>query len=194
MMKTLFYIPVAISMMLMATSCIGGGSPVPDANFIYLTGDTSRTVQISYLEIEHVKNNSRDKSYNGSPAPEYYDGDKNIIITERVTLPFFKEAHVLSTSVEFLEVASENDSTTKAIIFGRELSVLRADGSECWNIAGNLSNNKILYPDSPTTCGDCMLCKGLTPDSIMSYLKAVNYNGYLEFSQGDARKRVRRWK
>jgi hypothetical protein len=196
MKKALFYTLVAIGITLMATACIGGGSPMVGEYFIYITGDTDRTVEISYLEREKVKRSSRDRDHSadGSPEPEYSYGDDNVTITESVMLPFFKEVHAVSDGKKFLEVTSENDSTTKAIIFGLELSMLRADSSRCSNIAGNLSNDKIFYPDSPTDCNDCMSCKGLTSDSIMSYLKATNYHGYLEFSQGDTRKRARSWK
>ncbi|MDR1227213.1 MAG: hypothetical protein LBK47_10015 [Prevotellaceae bacterium] len=196
MKKVLFYTSVAISVMLMATSCIGGGSGIPHEIFIYIAGDTNRTVEISYLAREKMKRSSRDRdlSADGSPAPEYSYGNDNVVITESVTLPFFKQVHAISDADEFLEVTSENDSTTKAIIFGDNLFILRPDSSTCGNIAGNLSNDKKIYPDSPTDCADCMSCKGLTPDSIINYLKITNYRGYVEFSAGDTRKRARLWK
>ncbi|MDR3367464.1 MAG: hypothetical protein LBO71_10940 [Prevotellaceae bacterium] len=197
-MKALFYILVAIGVMLMATSCPhldgggGGGGGVDMWYYIYINGDTDRIVRISYLEREKVKNTSRDRPADGSPAPEYIYGDDNIIVTENVALPFFKEVHTVHDTDgipdEFLEITSENDSTTKAVIFEDEVFILRSDSSKCWSIVGNLVKDKGY---STEDCESCTSCKGLTPDSIMSYLKNTRYPCYLEFSQGDTRKRVR---
>lgn len=188
MKKTLLYASVAISMALMATSCIGGGSHMVGEYYIYIMGDANRTVHISYAEREKVKNNSRDHSSDGSPNPAYSYGDDNVTTTESVTLPFFKEVHAVFDNTIFLEVTSENDTTTKAIVFTHNLFILRADSSKCWYIAGIITKDS-RYP--APDCNECASCNGLTTESIMNYLKVTGYPCYLEFSQGDTLKRVK---
>jgi hypothetical protein len=156
--------------------------------YIYAMGDTNRTVQLSYAEREKVKNNSRDHSSDGSPNPAYSYGDENVTTTESVTLPFFKEVHAVFDHTIFLEVTSENDTTTKAIIWGDHSFILTADSSKCGGIARIITGNPAYPLDN---CDTCTSCNGVTTESIMSYLKAANHHGYLEFSQGDTRKRAR---
>jgi hypothetical protein len=116
----------------------------------------------------------------GSPAPEYYPGNDDVIITENVTLPFFKEVHTIGGAPdEFLEVTSENDTTTKAAIFNNGL----------W-FPDTCMVMSVFFPENGRE-EKCAYCKTLTRDSVLSYLKGISYPCYLEFSQGDVSKRVR---
>jgi hypothetical protein len=184
-MKTLVNLLILSIIVFGCVSCdhlrIGGGCI--DRNvYIYIVGDANRTVQISYLEEEKVKNTSNDHSDDGSPAPEYVGGNKNIIITESVTLPFFKDVHYVggidSEKDAFLEIISENDSTTKAIIFDDWL--LLED-----NICG-----VFFVWETENAVNECAYCKDLPKDSVLTYSKKINYPCYLEFSKGDVRKKV----
>lgn len=143
-----------------------GGADKDVWYYIYITGDSGRTVNISYL-----------KRPEGIDFPE-----ENITVSDSVTLPFFKEVHAVEKGGgvpdEFLEIESANDSTTKAIIFDNDLKL--AD-SVCrvffvWNTE-NAQN-------------ECSYCKKLTKDSVLSYLKSINYPCYLEFTKGDTVKKV----
>jgi hypothetical protein len=158
---------------------MSGGHP-PDEFYIYIAGDSNRTVQISYLGREMVKNTSRDRPFDGSPPPEYVGGKKNVIITESVTLPFFKEVYCVGGSKSegaFLEVVSENDSTTRAIIFNISLSLEDSCGVF-----------SVWFPENAV--GRCSYCKDLPKDSVLTSLKRMDYPCYLEFSKGDTRKKV----
>jgi hypothetical protein len=169
-MHKTFILVLFILVSLCTVSCepIGGG--VDAWYYIYITGDTGRTVQISYLERKRKK---------------------NIPITEDVVLPFFKEVHYCygSATEVFLEVVSDNDSTTKAVTFDNDFFVLISDGNKCFSVVGNLTGNVVEYGSED--CDTCTTCKDLTSDSILQYFKKSNYPCYLEFSQGDLCKRVR---
>jgi hypothetical protein len=169
-----------------------GGSSIDQWIYVSITGDTGRTVQISYLEREKVKNTANDHSDDGSPAPEYVYGNNNVIVSESVTLPFFKEIHYTNKGVTsgrdvFLEIISENDSTTKAVIFELDFFVSRPDGSKCYSVAGILTGNTNY---SMEDCAGCTTCEGLTSDSIWNSFKSSNYSGYMEFLKDDVTKKV----
>jgi hypothetical protein len=149
--------------------------------YIYITGDTGRTVQISYPEREKAKNTSKDMLMDGSPAPEYTYGDDNTTITESITLPFFKEVHAIADGKKFLEVTSENDTTTKAAIFINNVCF----PDTCPVIL-------VFFPENGKNYNKCAYCRDLPCDSVLNYLKKISYSYYLEFSQGDTRKRVSR--
>jgi hypothetical protein len=176
----------ALSIMLGFTSCdlfhIGGGY-VDRGMYVYIAGDANKTVQISYLEREKVKKTSKDKPDDGSPAPDFEYTNKNVVVTESVTLPFFKDVHFLggikSENDAFLEVVSENDSTTKAIIFDYTLLL---EDSIC--SAFYVWQTESLYEH------ECSYCKDIPKDSVLAYLKRIDYPCYLEFSKGDTRKTV----
>jgi len=144
-----------------------GGACKESFYYIYITGDSGRTVNISYL-----------KRPEGIDFPE-----GNIIVSDSVTLPFFKEVHAVEKGGgvpdEFLEIESTNDSATKAIIFDSDLKL--ADGK-----CGVMS---VFYTENAVDA--CSYCNGYLKDSILSYLKSINYPCYLEFNKGDTVKKVR---
>lgn len=147
---------------------IGAGAGKDDWYYIYINGDTGRTVNISYLERPA-----------GVELPE-----ENVTVTESVTLPFFKEVHTIDWPEglgpdNYLEIESVNDSTTKAIIFDDELPL--ADG-KCGVMI-------VFYPEN--ALNECTYCNGYPKDSILTYLKSINYPCYLEFSKGETIKKVR---
>lgn len=147
---------------------IGAGAGKDDWYYIYITGDSGRIVEISYLE---------------RPVGVELPKD-NITVTESVTLPFFKEVHTIDWPEglgpdNYLEIKSANDSTTRAVIFDDELSL--SDG-KCGVIEVFYTENAI---------GDCAYCKEISKDSVLSYLKSINYPCYLEFSNGETIKKVR---
>lgn len=147
---------------------IGAGAGKDDWYYIYITGDTGRTVEISYLERPA-----------GVELPE-----DNVTVTESVTLPFFKEVHTIDWPEglgpdNFLEIESSNDSTTKAVIFDNAL--LLSD-SIC----------RVFFVwETENAQNECSYCKELTKDSVLSYLKSINYPCYLEFSKGETVEKVR---
>jgi hypothetical protein len=138
-----------------------GGSGIPTPYYIYIDGDSGRTVQISYFGRENYSNN------------------RHFVFTEKVQLPFFKEVDFLhggnNDEKVFLEIVSENDSTTKAAIFDR--GVLFADGCPVRHV----------WLDAQ---GKCTYCEELPKDSVLRYLKSIDYPCYLEFSKGDMQKRI----
>ncbi|MDR3367465.1 MAG: hypothetical protein LBO71_10945 [Prevotellaceae bacterium] len=185
-MKTRIFFAAFIAVSFVVTSAcdiVGGDYMVYDY-CIYITGDTGRTVQISYLERGLVKNTGHGQgSYSDGTIPEYVGGDDNVVIAEAVTLPFFKEINYVSNRQDeqdrFLEIASTNDSTTKAIMFHSDvvLADTFCDVADAFNTSYGVSD-------------ECAYCKSLSTDSILNYLKAVKYPCYIEFSQGDTQKRV----
>ncbi|MDR3094034.1 MAG: hypothetical protein LBU62_05255 [Bacteroidales bacterium] len=139
---------------------------------IYITGDTGRIVEISY------------------PAHEKSGSSSNIIFTKSVILPFFEEIfYIDDEKVQniFLDVVSKNDSTTRAIIFDANLSISNSTDSinQCWSSVASI------FKDIAEDCDNCNPCE-FTKDSALNYLKNKNF-GYLEFSQGDTHKRVKRY-
>jgi hypothetical protein len=188
-------ISAMFGIVLSVVSCVPiGGSGANDEYFIYISGDTGRTVQISYIEYGKTTKNphSGDKSIDGS-VPDFYYTDENTIVTETVTLPFSKRVIFGAGKENYggipLEIVSENDSTTRAVMIYYDLFILRADSSKCYSVIGNLTGDFNEY--SKENCDDCTTCKGLTTDSILNYLKETGYPCYIEFSKGDTRKKVR---
>jgi hypothetical protein len=163
MKKIVFFL---LACPLLFTSCenifTGGGTVTH--YYVYVAGDAGRTVTISYLE---RGNGMHDNS----------------VKTETVTLPFLTSVSAVNWGSKvadvFLEVRTQNDSTTKAIIYDNNL--LLADG--------RCGVEQVFYPDYVT--GDCSYCKDLAKDSVMSYLKSIKYPGYIEFSKGETIKRVK---
>ncbi len=144
------------------------GAGIDDWYFIYITGDTGKTIEISYLERP-----------TGIELPK-----DNITVTESVTLPFFKEVHTIDWPEglgpnSFLEIKSTNDSTTKAIIFDDALPL--SDG-KCGVIEVFYTENAI---------GNCAYCADLSKDSVLKYLKSIDYPCYLEFSKKETTKKIR---
>ncbi|MDR3246968.1 MAG: hypothetical protein LBT50_11140 [Prevotellaceae bacterium] len=169
------------------TSCIAS------EYYIYIDGEVGKQVEISYLGREKIKASGKDYTEDWVRIDSTY-GDKNVVLHETVTLPFFKEVYTVQFSNEappdcYLQISSNNDSTTRAVIFVNELFVLRADGNTCYSIAGNLLGNNAIY--GTENCEECTTCKGLTQDSIFYYLKKSDYPCYLEFSKGDSNKKIR---
>jgi hypothetical protein len=180
-MKRLLFNLLVLSIILNLTSCEERLRPndnyVDKGMYVYIAGDSGKKVQISYLEsLEKV---SKDMPDDGSPAPESIKDNKNVITTDSVTLPFFKEIYFLGKADSeegdaFLEIFSENDSTTKAIIFDNRLLL---ENSVCgilnaWETGG-------LYLPNCSYCSEMLAC-----------LKKANYPCYLEFSKGDTQKKV----
>ncbi|MDR3094033.1 MAG: hypothetical protein LBU62_05250 [Bacteroidales bacterium] len=174
---------VLVSLGIVSCEPISGGGA--DAwYYIYITGDTGRTVQISYLEREKIYGKTNDMNMDGS-KPDYRGGKDNVPIIEDVVLPFFKEVHFhhgnVNTEDVFLEIFSQNDSTTRAVIFDDGLGIPNDSIHQCWD------NVTCLFKD----CYEYNPCQGITKDSALEYLKKSNYPCYLEFSQDDSRKRVK---
>jgi hypothetical protein len=166
------------------------GSGIDSWYYIYITGDEGKVLQISYLQENHPSNYQGDNSPGNEPVEpsDTKQSDKDIVVSQTVTLPFFKEVHTVgTTSNPFLEIVSENDSTTRSVIFDNSLSVRRADGQECWSVVGNLTGRSEY---SVENCDECTSCKGLTRDSILNYIKESDYPCYIEFSKVDTRKKV----
>jgi hypothetical protein len=169
----------------MAVSCQFPGGGMDGTYYIYVAGVADNSVQISYLgrEILDASTPTKipDTSFENNPPVYIPYGDKNVVFTENVKLPFFKEVAYIDggnrNSDVFLEVISENDSTTKAIIF--EIGEVLFPDSCC------ISNAWREY-----TASKCAYCKELPKDSVLNYLKAIHYPCYLEFSKGDTRKTV----
>jgi hypothetical protein len=183
-MKTLLFALSVLCMMLGLASCEDMFCGGTDSNvYIYIAGEENKTVQISYLERGQMEDGSND----GSSAPKYV-GCRNSLITQSVTLPFFKEVHYIgdieSAYDVFLEIVSENDSTTKAIIFDRGLLVenkMCRENRMCWVFSVWLAENAV---------DEYSCCRDQPKDSVLSYLKRTEYPCYLEFSKGDTRKKV----
>jgi hypothetical protein len=177
-----------------ATSCVDiiGGAQIGDAYFIYVTGDVGRSVQISYLGREILNTPTNDLPATPPPDARPEDdegyvfvnyGNKNVYFTENVKLPFSKDvAYIRGINVDddvYVTIVSENDSTTRAIIFGTEL--LLAD-----SVCGAYNVWRTGYAQ-----GECSYCKDLSKDSVMNYLRDIRYPCYLEFSKGETAKKVR---
>jgi hypothetical protein len=168
-MKKIGYLLLILCVALSLVACPFINDGKDSWYFVYVTGDTDRTVQISYLEGRKKSSGRND----------------NDIITEPVTLPFSKRVSYISGIKSgddvFLEVVSENDSTTEAIIFDDGL--LLAD-STC-----------IVYAvwETANATNECAYCKDMSKDSVLRYLKSIDYPCYLEFSKGETVKRVRLW-
>lgn len=168
-MKAMFILMLVSSFFLL--SCgdkIGAGAGKDDWYYIYITGNTGKSVNISYLERPA-----------GVELPE-----ENVTVTESVTLPFFKEVHTIDWPEglgpdNFLEIETQNDSITRAIIFDDEL--LLSD-SIC----------RVFFVwETENAQNECSYCKELAKDSVLNYLKSINYPCYLEFSKGETVKKVR---
>ena len=165
-MKTFLYI-IGIGLFCVVAAsidCIGHDDMLVNY-FIYVSGDSGKTVQISH------------------PAQKNRGSNENVVITEQVQLPFFKEVNFLSGGGRdedmFLEITSENDSTTKAAIFGYETSF--SDG--CPVI-------KVFENEDAAYWHECFYCEDLPRDSVLNYFKAVLYPCYLEFAKGETVKKV----
>jgi hypothetical protein len=177
-MKTQLYITIATAGILLAVASCGGKIDRGHSYGIYIAGDTGKTLQISYLALEKVKNTRGDMGIDGT-TPEYIDGSKNAVFTEQVTLPCFKEIICTQADVPFLEILSDNkDNTTKGAIFDHSIT---------------LADNRcpVIYAFySLHDYSDCAYCAYLPKDSILNYFRNSNYPCYIEFSAGDERKKV----
>jgi hypothetical protein len=176
------------------TSCDWPSSGSIDWVYIYIDGDEGRQVEISYLAREMVKNTGKNKDEDGNGnRAEYIYTDRNVVVRETVQLPFFKEAVICQFINEavpdcFLQInTARDDSTTRAIIFDNSFFIVRSNSSICHNIPGNLSE-KYGYTED---CDTCTTCRGLTPDSILNYIKTAEYPCYMEFKGGETSKKVR---
>jgi hypothetical protein len=182
---------VALALMLVLTSCpypYDTGISHYDYYYIYVDGDPDRSLQVTYLAVEQVKSASyNEHSDNGAPAPKYVDGNENVAVTKWVSLPFFKRVtYVKWEELEedvFLEVASENDSTTKAVMFNENLLL---DDEMC--------RVRTVW-ETEDAVNACAYCRDISKDSVLHYLKRIGYPYYLEFSKGDTCKKVqlRNW-
>jgi hypothetical protein len=167
-------------MLFAAFSIFSACIPKDDANmeeiyYIYITGDTGRAVQISYLERGLVKDAGQGSLPDGATS-EYAGGGNNVTTTETVTLPFFKEVHYVWNSQNrqdrFLEVASTNDTTTKVVMFHPDVV-----------LADTFCKVAYVFNTSCVVPSECAYCTSLTTDSVLSYLKYAEYPCYVEFSQ-----------
>jgi hypothetical protein len=154
---------------LSSTSCLDkSASGKLDEYYIYIDGDSGRILQISYLESEQ--------------GVEF--AHKNVTVSEKVTLPFFKRVETVDfinniNYDSYLKIQTDNDSTTRAIIFDL---ALKLKDSPCKVFS-------IWYPENAQN--ECAYCKDLAKDSVLSYLKSINYPCYMEFKKGETSKQVR---
>jgi hypothetical protein len=185
-MKTRIFFATFIAVSLAVTSACNFGDHgcMLEEYYIYIKGDMGRTVKISYLEQGLVKNTAGhgQVSLPDGTIPEYIGGDNNVTITETVTLPFFKEVDYVSSSQKqdrFLDITSTHDSTTTAIMFHPDVV-----------LADTFCKVAYVFNTSYGVSSACAYCTSLTTDSVLSYLKSVEYPCYVEFSQGDTQKRI----
>jgi hypothetical protein len=113
-------------------------------------------------------------------------GDQNVRLTEKVQLPFFKEAGYnvglrIKDDDAFLEIVSENDVTTKAIIFDNSLLLADSICPVFYVFETGYAN----YSEK------CAYCVSFPKDSVLNYLKDARYPCYLEFAKGETIKKVR---
>lgn len=161
--------------------------------FIYAIGEKGKQIEISYLERETVKLSGKDHDMDGNPI-EYGYGDKNVIKTETVELPFFKEAHVIQFIGEsvpdcFFKIQNNNSDSIKAVIFDDSYFIVRNNNERCYSVVGNLTGKTDNYGSED--CDTCITCKGLTADSVWAYFKTTEYPCYMELSKDDLSKEVR---
>lgn len=169
-MKAIYLVVTLSTFLLMSCKdgMIGAGGR-DDRYFIYITGDSGRLVNISYLKRSEGSSN------------------KNITVTESVALPFFKQVNTIdvrrwrdsSGPDNFLQIESTNDSTTRAIIFDDELQLV---DSIC---------RVFFIWETENAQNECAYCDGYPKDSVLTYLKSIKYPCYLEFSKGETLKKVR---
>ena len=151
-------------------SCEKVPSASDDWYYIYIEGEKGKQVEVSYIQREN---------YNVGEI-----ANKNIIVTETVTLPYFKETHYVDFIGKdlfrdaFLEVKSSNDSTTKAIAFSDDATL---EDGKCPIMAIFEKANAV---------GECAYCNELSMDSVLLYLKKINYSCYIEFKKTDTTKKV----
>jgi hypothetical protein len=163
---------------------IGGSHGNDYEYFIYISGDVGRSVQISYLGREILDTPTNDLPEGNDTVFINY-GRKNVYFTENVKLPFSTQISYLYSGNEdegaSLTIVSENDSTTRAIIFDIGSGLVLAD-SVCGVYAVWWTAN---------AQGECSYCKDLSKDSVLNYLRDIHYPCYLEFSKGETVKEVR---
>ncbi|MCB9427043.1 MAG: hypothetical protein H6584_08470 [Flavobacteriales bacterium] len=167
-MKNIIAILVCIvSLALISCEDLIGAGGMADTYFIYVDGDPGRSVVISYLESQ----------------PEAKSYKDNAIVSESVILPYFKAVNTYrsggKTPDKFLQVQTLNDTTTRGVVFDYKLPILD----------GTCKVTTIFYPENAK--GKYAHCKDISKDSVMDYLKSVNYHGYMEFAKGETVKKVR---
>ncbi|MCB9427045.1 MAG: hypothetical protein H6584_08480 [Flavobacteriales bacterium] len=166
MKKTIAILVCICSLMLFSCEDLIGAGGMDMLDYIYIDGETGRSVVISYLERQPGGTSYKD----------------NAIVTEAVTLPYFKAVSTASSGGKipdrFLQVQTLNDTTTRAFISTNALHILD----------GTCGVTTIFYPENAV--GDYSHCKEISTDSVLDYLKSVNYHGYMEFSEGETVKKV----
>jgi hypothetical protein len=135
----------------------------PDYKYwLYIDGEKGRKVEISYTERESNPNGAK----------------KNIITTESVTLPYFKNIHYVYEG-GFIKVKSANDSTTKIIGWDLDTRLLYKN---CNVIAA--------FDTTFHSQSDSSYCKDLKRDSLYLYLNKTGYKNFKEFKKGDSEKQI----
>lgn len=186
MKKNILFLVGAILLLAITTQCkkgLFGSKSTDDFYYLYITGDSGQSIDISYLQEE----------------PSSSISTKNVIYNESITLPYFKQIHVVRTKKEFLTIYSENDSTTKAIIFTNNLPLADKYGKDsalfskttgiplvdtlCWALEYLDETTKLEGSDDWERREHCHC---ITKDSVLNYLKEINYPCYLEFKKEDA--------
>ncbi len=150
--------------------------------FIYITGDSGRSVDISYLQKEPSTGSKR----------------SNVIFDTTVILPYFANISTIqyiSDDVpdEFLTVNSDNDYTTRAIIFTDDLLLADEKGKD--SVLFDATGHAIV--DTLCLVFDMFNkeelegqddwerqtnCHCITEDSVLNYLKSIDYPCYMEFT------------
>ncbi|MDR1861397.1 MAG: hypothetical protein LBR06_10825 [Bacteroidales bacterium] len=153
---------------------------------MYITGTKGHSVELVYpARKKAVSGSGRTVTAPFSSTAEHYI-DENGIVTERVTLPYSCQVHILhgdlANSEAYLEIHTANDSTTHAILFSH--NVIVSNGSDCWNTVENL------FHGATENCLGCRPCKGFTMDSVVHYLGKVGYPCYMKFRKHETVKRV----
>ena len=142
-----------------ARPCMCKCSPDSPTGVIYIKGDSSKKIFITY-----------------------YSQSKNV--TDSVQLPFAtipqycgSDNDINNAILKICDSAAEN---VKAVIIGNK-DVIMSNGCP-------ITTYLAFYPYNGIASTG--LCKGITDDSILNYLKTINYGGYLEINKSDTCKTV----
>lgn len=136
------------------------GSVAFDPYYIYIAGDSGRSVTISYL-------------------------NKAVRVTETVKLPYYNAHRYYRDYNAFLSPylkveTSDDDSTTQALIFHAR-TLYTGDSSICF--LETYYNGGNFRWSAHDTCH-----KKIGIDSVFAYVKKIQYPGYMSFAKGDRTK------
>jgi len=156
--KRLICLLVMVAVCLIGYSCCKCKCAPVASCYIYIDGDTTHKIQISY----------------------YDESNNNGIVTDSIKLPCYIRAHAGScnTGNFFLKICDISVTNARAVIFYDGLGTGKVGDTAC---SVNVIINHLLYPSSPVQ-GEPDQCY-ISSDSLFSYLKGVNYPGMMEISK-----------